>query len=194
MSRVQTLLDAVRGLHVATPRLQLFAPWPDALHDRGLEPASCPAPDVLSSCLAHTAPDFQRVIKALLDAMPDLQWRQTYAEHEVGADFLRSYGYVELFGPNGQFHCPDLRGYLGFWGPRLTYDWHSHPAEEVYFSLAGTARFEADGLPDAEVGVGASRHHASNQQHRMMTLDRPYLTYALWLGDRLAENARMVAA
>ncbi|MEM1301525.1 MAG: dimethylsulfonioproprionate lyase family protein [Pseudomonadota bacterium] len=194
MSRVQTLLDAVRGLHAVTPQLQHFGPWPEGLQDASLEPVPCPAPEVLLSCLSHTAPRFQDVIHALISAAPDLRWRQTYGAHQVGADFLGAYGYVELFGPNGQFHCADLRGYLGFWGPNLTYDWHSHPAEEVYFSLAGAARFDAEGTPLATIGPGECRQHASNQRHRMMTLSQPYLTFALWRGDGLAQNARMDAA
>lgn len=134
------------------------------------------------------------VIEALRAAAPDLQWKQTYTEDEVGAHFLQSYGYVELFGPSGHFRSTQLRGYLGYWGPGLTYDWHSHQAEELYFALAGRSAFAAKGAANVYVKPGEARQHESHQPHLMMTLDQPYLTYAIWRGEGMADKAALIKA
>nr|WP_246455904.1 dimethylsulfonioproprionate lyase family protein [Sulfitobacter aestuariivivens] len=132
------------------------------------------------------------VIKALRRAAPELEWRQTYSKEDVGARFLDTYGYIELFGPTGHFRSAKLRGYIGYWGPDLTYDWHAHEAEELYFTLAGCAVFSAKGATNVMVRPGEARAHESDQPHLMITLDQPYLAYVLWRGNGLEGLPRMV--
>ncbi|WP_147124260.1 dimethylsulfonioproprionate lyase family protein [Shimia ponticola] len=194
MSRVQRLLDAVRKLHEATPELMAYAPWPDDLSAQQVMPHPCPVAQTMGDRKLPGSRSTRPVIQALRAATPDLEWRQTYSEAEVGAEFLQTYGYVELFGPGGHFRSRKLRGYIGFWGPGLTYDWHAHEAEELYFTLSGNAVFCAHGAPNVMLRTGQARAHHSNQPHLMVTLDRPYLAYAVWRGAGMEGLPKMVAS
>lgn len=194
MSRLGALLKAVRRLHEATPALAAYSPWPTDLVQVPVAPISCEAATTLGVQAMRGTRATVPVIRALRAAAADLEWRQTYTEAEVGNRFLRSYGYVELFGPGGHFRSRQARGYIGYWGPDLTYDWHAHEAEELYFGLAGQAVFSAPGASNAMLRPGDHRIHASNQPHLMLTLRFPFLAYVLWRGAGLEGLPRMVAA
>ncbi|MEM6577063.1 MAG: dimethylsulfonioproprionate lyase family protein [Pseudomonadota bacterium] len=187
MTALYDLLDAVRHLHLETPALRAFGDWPD-----DLEPSERPAYRVPALDLITALQDRTPLVEALKTAAPSLEWRQTYTEAEVGRHFLASYGYVELFGPQGHFHSKTLRGFLGFWGPGLQYGWHDHQAEELYFCLSGHARFYAANQPQADIAPGMTRWHAPFERHAMDTGDAPFLCYALWKGDGLADLPKMV--
>ncbi len=192
MSAINGLLQAVRKLHEATPELCDYAPWPDDLSSQQVLPEACVASESLGVRSLRGTRATAPVIKALRRAAPELHWKQTYSEAEVGRRFLDTYGYVELFGPEGHFRSAKLRGYIGIWGPDLTYDWHDHEAEELYFTLAGRAVFAARGAPNAMMRPGLARAHMTHQPHLMITLDQPYLAYALWRGAGLDGLPRMV--
>lgn len=194
MSAIDHLLTAVQRLHQAAPALAAYGPWPDDLVRQSVPEQACAAAQTLGVRALRGTRQTAPVIKALRAAAPDLHWRQTYSEAEVGRRFLDTYGYVELFGPTGHFRSTKLRGYLAFWGPDLTYDWHAHEAEELYFTLAGRAVFCADGAPNVVLRPGEARSHASEQRHLMVTLDHPYLAYAVWRGPGLEGLPRMVAS
>lgn len=194
MSAVAHLLAAVRRLHEATPALRDYAPWPEDISPQQVLPQACSAAQSLGVRSLRGTRATAPVIKALRRAAPDVYWKQTYTEAEVGAHFLENYGYVELFGPDGHFRSHQLRGYIGFWGPDLTYDWHAYQSEELYFTLAGQAVFSASGASNVMLRPGEARAHASHQPHLMITLDHAYLAYALWRGDGMDGLPRMVAS
>ena len=182
MSAIGKLLMSVRRLHEKTPELQDYATWPDDLSEQKVIAEPCLAAATLGVRSLRGTRATAPVIKALRAAAPLLKWKQTYTEEEVGREFLDAYGYVELFGPDGHFRTNKLRGYIGFWGPGLTYDWHDHQAEELYFTLAGSAVFSAKGSPNIILRPGQTRAHYSRQPHMMITLDQPFLAYAVWRG------------
>lgn len=192
MSEAARLLKAVQRLHEATPALAGYAAWPDDLSPQSVMPNPVAASQTLGVRSLRGTRSTAPVIRALRRAAHELHWKQTYSEAEVGAQFLETYGYVELFGPTGHFRSARLRGYIGYWGPDLVYDWHDHEAEELYFTLAGRAVFAAKGAENVVLKPGESRAHTANQPHMMMTLDQPYLTYALWRGDGMEGLPRMI--
>ena len=194
MSAIAALLSAVRALHERTPELASYAPWPSDLSPFEVRPHLVEAAQNLGVQSLRGTRCTARVIKALRRAAPELEWRQTYTKEEVGERFLQTYGYVELFGPTGHYRSNQLRGYLGFWGPDLTYDWHAHEAEELYFTLAGQAVFAARGASNVSLKPGQARSHAANQPHMMITLDQPYLCYVLWRGAGLDGLPRMIVS
>ncbi|MEL7462955.1 MAG: dimethylsulfonioproprionate lyase family protein [Pseudomonadota bacterium] len=186
------LLREARRFHEATPALADFAAWPDDLSPDDNAPIHVPAADLVAGYDAPTvAPDFVAAIRA---AVPLMEWRQSYTEAEVGAEFLSRYCYFELFGPRGHFRTDQARGYVGYWGEGLHYDWHDHEAEELYFVLGGSAQFMAEGKEDAVVSAGETQHHTANQRHAMTTGEKPILTYVLWRGAGLAGVPAMSAA
>ncbi len=133
------------------------------------------------------------MVEAIAATAELANWKVTYTEEEVGADFLARYGYYELFGPTGHFHSTQLRGYVAYWGAGLNYDWHSHQAEELYVTLAGGAQFRVEGN-EAFVGPGQTRLHQSWQSHAMITGDQPILTFVLWRGAGLNALPQMDAS
>lgn len=118
---------------------------------------------------------------------------QAYSEAEVGRDFLTAHGYAELFGPSGHFRSAKLRGYIGIWGPGLTYDWHDRDAEELCFTHAGSAVFAAKGARNAVLKPGDASAHTDHQPHLVPTLDQPYLAYAVRRGAGMDSLPRMVS-
>jgi len=190
---LEDVLAAARQLHQTHPDLAAFAAWPDDLTPTGLQPATIPATDLVCDFNLDGGASTRDLIAAIKATAHLAQWKQTYTEKEVGADFLSKYGYYELFGPAGHFHSTRLRGYVGYWGAGLNYDWHSHQAEELYLTLAGGAVFRIDG-DEAYVGPNQTRQHDSWQSHAMTTTDQPILTFVLWRGDGMGDLPRMDAA
>lgn len=128
--------------------------------------------------------DFHRAVQAVT---PYAHWTRTYTEAEVGAHFLRHYGYFELVGPTGHYIDERTRAYVAYWGAGLDYDWHSHQAEELYFVVSGSGHFRSEGDDDAKLGRGGVRTHRSNQRHALRIEQDPILTFVLWRGPGLTE-------
>lgn len=187
------VLEAARQLHQSHPELQAFGPWPTDLTPTGLQPRPIPATElVLDFDLRGTART-QALVDAVRQTAHFANWVRTYTEEEVGADFRNRYGYYELFGPSGHYHSNQLRGYIGYWGAGLNYDWHRHAAEELYLTLAGSAEFKVE---DHEVFMGPdqTRIHGSWQSHAMIMSNQPILNLILWRGEGMAGMPRMDVA
>ena len=133
------------------------------------------------------------IVTTLLAAAPQLHWTQTYSEDQVGAYYLRHYGYVDVAGPLCPLVLPGLRITIGYWGAGLTYPPHAHTPEELYVVLAGEARFVTDGQADAVLGPGCHRHHPSGVTHGMVLGAQPLLVLALWKGADLMAPSRLGA-
>lgn len=186
------VLEAARLLHQRHPDLAAFGPWPTDLVWSELQPKTVPAVTLIQNSELTACGPTRDLEKAIQATAHLANWRLTYSEDEVGADFLRRYGYYELFGPTGHFHSKQLRGYVAFWGPWLNYDWHSHAAEEIYLILSGQALFKTP-QDEVEIGPNQTRFHASRQSHAMVTTDQPILAFVLWRGEGLNDLPRMVA-
>jgi mannose-6-phosphate isomerase-like protein (cupin superfamily) len=187
------VLRAAQLVHQTHPDLSAFGEWPTDLSASELEPNHIPAADQVRELTLSGNAETQALVEAIKATAHLAQWKHTYTVEEVGAEFLSRYGYYELFGPTGHFHSTQLRGYVGYWGPGLAYDWHSHQAEELYLTLAGGALFKVDG-EEAFVAEGQTRSHESWQSHAMTTTDQPILTFVLWRGEGMGDLPRMDAA
>ncbi|WP_170762054.1 dimethylsulfonioproprionate lyase family protein [Ruegeria lacuscaerulensis] len=187
------VLEAARQLHLGHPDLSGFGAWPSDLTSTGLQPSPTPATDLVQEFDVEGSNRTDALTQAIKATAHLAHWKHTYTEEEVGADFLNRYGYYELFGPTGHFHSTQLRGYVGYWGAALNYDWHSHQAEEMYLTLAGGALFKVEG-DVTYVGTDQTRMHKSWQSHAMVTTDQPILTFVLWRGEGMGDLPRMDAA
>ena len=190
---LDAVLEAARHLHAGHPDLNGFAPWPDDLTPTSLQPRAIPAADLVANLPLTGTALTDALVQAVKATTHLASWKRTYTEEEVGADFRNRYGYYELFGPTGHFHSTQLRGYIGYWGEGLNYDWHSHEAEELYLNIAGEATFYVDG-DQASVPAGQTRAHSSWQSHAMLTTNQPILTFVLWRGAGMADLPKMDAA
>jgi len=181
----EALLDAAKRLHVEAPELRGFCDWPNDLSWADLPGKRIPAADLVEGWEEEGSGLVTELHRAIRRVVPHADWRRTYTEAEVGAHFLANYGYFELFGPKGHFLSSEARGYVGFWGPGLDYDWHGHEAEEIYFVVAGGALFRAEGADDEYVAKDGSRRHKPWQRHAMSTRHEAVLTFVLWKGAGL---------
>lgn len=184
---------ALTLLIAANPQLVGFAGWPLA-RAQTLPQTSVPAVQFVRGWTEGNTATTAELHEAVREIADLADWRQTYSEDEVGADFLNRYGWFELVGPKGHFHSNEVRAYIAYWGENLYYPWHVHEAEELYYIIAGQALFEAEGMPPQVLGPGDIRVHSSNQPHAMTTTDSPVLALALWRGAGLAGVPRMGTA
>ena len=190
-------LAAARAFHAVMPEVQAFQAWPDDITWAGREGspvpgaalvATDPGPVTATGPAAAETRALQQAISALA---PNAEWRLTYTEEEVGADFLQRFGWFELVGPEGHYRSDEIRAYVAYWGENLYYPWHLHEAEELYYILAGEALFEAEGDAPVTLRPGDIRIHRSNQPHQMTTGASPVLALVLWRGAGLSGVPRM---
>jgi mannose-6-phosphate isomerase-like protein (cupin superfamily) len=134
------------------------------------------------------------LIDALCRAAASIEWRQTYSRDEIGADFLRTYGYTEIMGPTAELRSDRLRSGFLLLAPETHYPRHHHPAQELYVVLSGTAAWAQGAEPWADRPPGTVIHHASNEPHAMRTAAEPLLALYLWHGAGLEQAARLAPA
>lgn len=188
------LLARVGELIQLTPELRDFAPWPNQPHFIRLEPAAVPAISLIEGLAVQKTIATSQIVESIKSAARGASWQQTYSEAEVGADFLNRYGWFELVGPSGYYFSDSARAFIVFWDAGLHYPAHLHEAEELYYVLAGSAEFHADGQPSARLVPEGTRYHASNQLHAMDTHAEPVLALVMWRGQGLKDSVRMAAS
>ena len=102
------VLKAAQQLHQSHPELSTFGAWPDDFVAKYLEPNNIPAVELVQKTDFPTENATRSLSDAIRATAHLAQWKHTYTEEEVGADFLNRYGYYELFGPTGHFHSTQL--------------------------------------------------------------------------------------
>lgn len=124
------------------------------------------------------------VCDALMDAAPQLWWRQTYSEDD-GFDrrYLNSYGWIDMISDDGPYHADGFRLMAGYWGKGLDYPSHSHPPEEHYIVLAGGMWIRLNNDPWEWCGPGAIFHVPAGAVHSASMRDGPLLALSIWRAD-----------
>jgi Dimethlysulfonioproprionate lyase len=193
--RADDLLEPTRVLlqsrrdAILTPFL---ADWPTTNERRPVVPATITALGLLPEIQA-AAPAFSRnLVKDIARAAPSMTWRQTYKEADVGAEFLRNYGYSEIIGTSGLVPSEHIACGFLILGPRTDYPLHQHEAEEVYIPLSGTAAWKKGNGGWHERTPGTVIHHASNEPHAMRTGASAFLGLYLWRSADLRQQAHFV--
>lgn len=123
--------------------------------------------------------------------IPFIHWKQTYDEKDVGKSFLDKYGYFELFGPTGHFLTNKMALYVIFFDTENFYTWHNHEAEEIYFVISGSAKFESKGDQSEILTPLSSRFHKSFQPHSLTTYKEKCLSLVVWK-DKLDSEIKVV--
>lgn len=90
---------------------------------------------------------------------------------------------VELLGPDGLIKSNSIR--LGLYGmlPNCEYGIRTHPAEEVFLMLAGTAFWKRGSAPYEALGPGQRSYHPSMMEHANKTGATAFLSVYVWRGD-----------
>jgi hypothetical protein len=184
----RALLDSRRAA-VLTPFL---ADWPRTSERRPVAPSTIPALRLVPGIQA-VAPAFSReLVNDIARAAPSLNWHRTYTEPDVGAEFLRNYGYSELIGTSGPVPSEHIACGFLILGPRTHYPLHQHEAEEIYIPLSGTAAWKKGDGGWHERTPGTVIHHASNEPHAMRTGASAFLGLYLWRSADLRQQAHFV--
>ena len=129
--------------------------------------------------------------KLIKKILPYANWRQNYEEKDVGQSFLDKFAYFELFGPTGHFLTNDMSLYVIFFDKDTYYTWHNHEAEELYFVISGSAKFESKGDKSEILDKLKSRFHKSYQPHSLTTLNEKCLCIVMWR-DKLNSEVKVV--
>ena len=184
----RVLLDSRRA-PVLTPFL---ADWPTTSERRAVVPATIPVLHLLQGIQAG-APAFSRdLVNDIARAAPAMAWRQTYSEADVGAEFLRNYGWSEIVGTTAPVPSEHIACGFLILGPQTHYPLHQHEAEEVYIPLSGTAAWKKGDGGWHERTPGTVIHHASNEPHAMRTGASAFLGLYLWRSTDLRQKAHFV--
>ena len=168
-----------RKTHETTAALQAFCPLADDLVSTQVKIAGHACTDRLSRENFGPTP-YAGFLDAVRDASDAAHWRQTYAGTDIGEDFMARFGCYCLVGPEGAWTSEKMAAFFVYMPPDLWYTWHSHPAEELYFVIAGGGRFYLDGEVPDDLGPGGAKYHPSNRAHALKTGPKPLMALVLW--------------
>ena len=119
----------------------------------------------------------------MLAARGALAWGAAYPElaGDSRYDAFRSaYAYAELVGPRGPVVTDRLSAFITIQGPGVLYPPHAHPAPEVYWVAAGTARWRRGHEGWVTRPPGSFIFHRSGLPHSTQTENEPLLALAFW--------------
>ncbi|WP_420861199.1 dimethylsulfonioproprionate lyase family protein [Algirhabdus cladophorae] len=176
----EPLLEAVKDLHRNHAALQEFAAFPDDITAQETRPFWIPAAQLLQDETRLTSTNYAHVRDAVIAAAPHVQWRETYKDTDIGADFMDRFGCYEIIGRDTPFASNKIRSFVVYQPAHLHYPWHHHPADELYVVLAGQAEFFLEGASPTTLHPGDSAFHPSNTPHALTTHDHPVMTYVIW--------------
>lgn len=145
------------------------------------EPLRAPFLDAMNSPTAHS---ICKKIAALPFhwAPPTTSDDPKYVEHSLPK------AHVEILGPNGLVKSDQVR--LGLYGmmPHSEYGIRTHPAEEIYIMLAGSAFWMVGNAPYVEHSTGARSFHPSMIDHSTKTGAQAFMSVYVWHGDLSTEK------
>ncbi len=190
------LLNEIRTLHETDSLVGDFVSFATDLRPIDHSPRHLPCADHFLS-----EPIFKHaqlpLAKAFYDAAPDAHWLEPYSSNMIGEDFVQRFGCYCVIGESGAWLSDELSAYVVAMPAGLHYPWHHHPAEEMYYVLAGEGIFMREGEPDEVLKPGGCVVHASNQPHALETTHQPIMAYVLWrnhLKDKPVLTERPISA
>ena len=165
--------------------LSEFAPLPDEWIEQQVVPTQRDVSLSLQSESQLVSGNFSSLRNTLVGVAPIMHWPEIYKESDiqiegVSCDFMEHLGVYTIIGDTGPFQSQNMSVYLVYMPASLTYPWHYHPAEELYFIISGEAVFRRDGHEDIVASEGMHIIHETNQPHEMQTYDKPMLSLAIW--------------
>ena len=123
---------------------------------------------------------------------PEIPW--IIGGDKMPASFAGRSAYNEIVGPDGFAASDSLRFGLYVQAPESFYPPHNHAAEEFYYVLSGTARWQKGEEALSLKPPGSCIRHAPWQRHAMETMAEPLLALWVWTGDLDMASYRMEGA
>ncbi len=126
------------------------------------------------------------ISRALTMLLPYLAWVQNpnYTQGKMPVTFLENYGYADIISRRGLIF--DAEFALGFLvlGPNVEYPPHGHPAEELYFTVSGSAQWWQTGSKRWTTRkAGSFVHHLPGVAHATRTGRQPICLLYAWWGE-----------
>ena len=117
-----------------------------------------------------------------------LPWNYHYAERADLPGLGDHVAFAEIIGPEAPYRSRAVCVGLTMIAPRTLYPSHRHPATELYYVVAGTAMWTADGMT-RENPPGTFILHRSQVSHAMQTGDEPLLAVYTWSGEDIITHS-----
>jgi mannose-6-phosphate isomerase-like protein (cupin superfamily) len=122
------------------------------------------------------------LLNAIVPVAFDLPWRYSYDKRNDAPGLEDDMAWAELIGPEAPFKSSRVCLGLTLIGPETLYPAHAHPAIELYYVVAGTATWTANGISRRNP-PGSFILHPSNVIHAMQTHHEPLLAAYSWSGE-----------
>lgn len=177
------LFEQIRRVHDTHSVLHGFADWPDGVEQCETVPFHVPAADrfVMDAGLHTTR--YSALRDAAIATAPVAHWRRTYRDEGLDPAFYDNFACFGVVGAGGPYVSADLRAFMIYLPARFYYPWHHHPAEELYFIIAGEAEFSMQGHAPRILQAGEHVVHPSSVPHATRTHGHPVLALVYWRGD-----------
>lgn len=179
----KTLLDIARKVHTNHDQLQSFCPFPNDIDNQNFEPFHTDACNLMCSDEGLFTESFIEFRDSCIAVARLAHWRQTYKDTAISQKFLNKFGCYSIIGPNAPFTSNDMHAWLVYMPKNFYYPWHYHPAEEMYFCIAGEAKFKRENRNDLIISVGETVEHSTNQAHAIQTGNSPIMAYVIWRNE-----------
>lgn len=186
----KNLYDELIKLWKNNTSLSSFVKLPENLNFKDLPPNYIKPAMKLSNWETNSEKNIT-IHNLIKELSPEISWKQTYSEEDVGKKFLENFCYFELIGPEGYFFSNEMSVYLIYFDKNTFYTWHNHEAEEIYFVLSGNAKFESIGDTPEILSSNQSRFHKSFQPHSLSTEKEMCLSLVVWR-DKLSSEVSVV--
>ncbi len=132
---------------------------------------------------ASDSPKLILLCEMTKNVFPLCPWTPGYDESEVGTEFKNHFAYATLIGDGGIIPCNYFSAGITLIAPSFFYDWHHHPAIEIYLNLTEQALWGTNKAPMEAREVGEVITHPSYVPHAMFCQESPLLAPWLWEGD-----------
>lgn len=159
--------------------------------DRSLQPNHLPVLSYLPKLIEQAPDENQAFIHSLMQCSNRLHFNQTYTEDDIGADFLKQYGWIKFIGPDGYWDSNDLSGGLVLFGDDVSYPEHWMAAEGLYYIISGTSDWYREDIGWTTRTAGEWVTHGSNVKHGLKTTGEPLLLMYILRGENLSQKSTL---
>jgi mannose-6-phosphate isomerase-like protein (cupin superfamily) len=167
--------------------------WPDHPRRRDVTTTYLPVSAQLVHLKRCAIPDVAVLVDRFLEIAPHCNWRQTYSTDDLGTEFLKNYGWVEIIGERGALASHEIAAGFLMLGANTAYPLHAHDAEELYFPLVGHAEWARGNEAYSVKPPGTMIYHPSRVPHAMRTHAEPLLAFYVWRDGDLTQKSDLVA-
>ena len=150
---------------------------------RNPAPLATPFLDVMSRDSAHP-------LCQMIGELPFFWAPPTTSPDPLYREHSHFKAHVELLGPTGLVASSRMR--IGLYGmlPHSEYGLRTHPAEETYIMLAGSAFWKRADAPYQQLFATERSHHPSMMPHATRTQDDAFMSVYIWDGDISTDQYR----